>query len=227
MRKGFFILLLLLPQLALAQQRDDLSPKLFELGFRMNVPFVAMNYYIYSAEKSDRFYYQSKTVEETNKQIKAGYDITGLYFTAGVNFTKNWQFEFRYGKAISSQRPRAYLDGLTTIAGLILKRYTASRKFYWTLSMYFNSLELWDRYYSSQRSKDRWKELLGVGFGAKIGKELYLEASLHGVIGDKSVYETRACVIPIVGPYHEYKEKLKIIGFGSINIGYSFGILGK
>ncbi len=222
MKKGFLILLFLLPQLALSQQKDNLSPKLIELGFRMNMPFVAMNYHICDA-KLYKQPYRQKTMELTNEWIEAGYDVLGLYFSAGVNFTKNWQLEFRYGKLFNQYRPPASGLGWTTVVGFILKRYSSNRKFYWAILTYVNNFYV---VMSGTRSlyglvgKDKWKELPGVGFGIKIWKGLYLEASLHGVIGDKSLYET----VEDKALYDEHK-KVRLIGFGSVNIGYSLGVL--
>ncbi len=129
MKKEFFILLLFLPQLALAQQGDDSPPKLLELGFRMNMPFVAMNYYICDVKQYlHKQEYNQETIKLTNEWTKVGYDIIGLYFSAGINFTKTWQFEFRYGRAY---RHRVYLDGFTITVGFALKRYSTNRKLYW------------------------------------------------------------------------------------------------
>lgn len=220
MGRILIILIMFLPQLVTALGEDSLSQSsssLIEVGIRGHLPILG------PFLKNSGFFKEMGGV----KSLYTGGDFLGLYLTLGVNFTKNLNFEFRGGRALN-RLPRLDDDGYTTAFESVLKRFSRNRKLYGAISfgasrydMSFRSLLPTTSF--GVVSKDRWKELIGIGFGVSLWKNLYLEMLCQFPLGDKVLYEEYW-----LSPNSNEPLKVRSIVlelFIKMSIGYSWGIV--
>lgn len=218
MGRILIILIMFLPQLLTAGKNSlSQNSSLIEVGIRGHLPIFG------PFLRNSGFFKDMGVVKNSD----TGGDFLGLCLTLGVNFTKNLNFEFRGGRALN-RLPRLDDDGYTTVFESVLKWFGENRKLYGAISfgasrydMSFRSLLPTTSF--GVASKDKWKELIGIGFGVSLWKNLYLEMLYQFPLGDKVLYEEYW-----LGPNANELLKVRSIAlefFIKMSIGYSWVIV--
>ncbi|CUS96695.1 hypothetical protein [Candidatus Kryptobacter tengchongensis] len=198
-----FILTLVLFYLASLQNLKTQNAHSLEVGFRVNLPYIAMNYEIAELKSYDK-----KDMKLLAKVFKSYQDVIGLHPTLSVNFMRDLNFECKFGIVMTNLDPTGFV--LKTSGGFTLRKFTRDRKFYGAISAELGNYDLGQSVYHPAE----WSmKLIGAGFGVRIWKSLYYEVLFHFPLGDNLISTKTEPDFEFGGkPPIEYREE-RLISF--------------
>ncbi|MDW8108077.1 MAG: hypothetical protein RMJ81_00300 [Candidatus Kryptonium sp.] len=222
MKKNFFIFLtILLAPLQTLYCQEQKKTSYLDVGFKVNLPYVFMNYAIYEADV-----YGRPDVGHRCKSHHFGVDLFGLHLTLNYNFSRDLSLEGRAGLALRDAPIELNFEtGFNLNYGLVLKKFIGGRNFYGAISFesgdYIPSVNpnfYWDRILLQPS-----KNLIGIGFGVRIWRNLFYEILFHRTLGNMTIFEERENQLYGTPPYESRNTKL--LFFVRTSLGYSFEVL--